>query len=62
MNFLDLPFNLADLPLIGMLMGLLLWSIATAFVLLVVELLCLIGLTVRSMGSRHPGKSVTGKP
>jgi len=64
MNPFDLPLNLADEPLIGMLAGLLLWSIAAALVLLLVELVCFLWLTIRAMRSTHltAGKPVIGKP
>jgi hypothetical protein len=58
MNPFDLSFNLADSPLIGMLVGLLLWSIAAVLVFLLVELVCFLWLTIRAMNSN----AVAGKP
>lgn len=53
MNPLDLPLNLPDSYLIGVLLGLLWTSIVAALVLLVVELVCFLGLTVHATrGSR----------
>jgi hypothetical protein len=64
MNLFDFPLNLADLPWIGILAGLLLWSIAAVLVLLLVELVCFLWFMIRSMRSSHltAGKAVTEKP
>ncbi len=58
MSLFDLFPNLADSPWIGMLAGLLLWSIAAALVFLIVELVIFLWLTIRAMKT----KAVTGKP
>ncbi len=52
MNLFDIFPNLTDLPLIGMLAGLLLWSIAAALVLLFVELASFLWSTVPAMKSK----------
>ena len=62
MNFFDLSFNLADSPLVGTLVGLILWSIFAVLALLVVEVACFIWLTVRGLRSIRQGKAATGKP
>ena len=64
MNPFDLPLNFADSPLIGMLAGLLLWSIAAVLALLVVELACFLWLMFRAMrGSRLTvAKALARKP
>jgi hypothetical protein len=61
MNLFDLPFNLADLPFIGTLVGLLLWCIAAALALLVVEAAIFLWLTFRPMRRTHHGKAATGR-
>jgi hypothetical protein len=61
-NYFDLTFNLADSPLIGTLVGLLLWALAAALVLLVVEVACFLWLMVRGLKGIHHDKAVTGKP
>ena len=64
MNPFDLPLNLADSPLIGMLVGLLLWTIAAAFVILVVELVSFLWLTIHAMRSSRltAAKALARKP
>jgi len=63
MNLVDLFLDLADLPLIGMLAGLLLWFIAAVILLFFVELAIFLRLTIRAMRSTHltAGKPVIGK-
>jgi hypothetical protein len=58
MNYFVLPFNLPDSPLIEALVGLLIWSIAAALVLLAVETACFLWLTVRGLRSIHHNKAV----
>lgn len=65
MSPLDLSFSLPDSYLIGALVGLPWTSIIAALVLLVVELVCFLGLMVRSIRTsplpRSPFTSGTGK-